>query len=92
VYISGLVREFLSRSLTGGILGAAPPPTSIRERGLQQISSPAAALILATCNAENPPALVAQSLPGLALQKGQVRLTGLFSIPVLGFPFFIGWL
>jgi hypothetical protein len=51
----------------------------------------AAALILATCNAENPPALVAQSLPGLALQKGQVSLTGLFSISVLGFRFVIGW-
>jgi hypothetical protein len=49
----------------------------------------AAALILATCKAENPPAPVAQSSPGLALQKGQVRLIGLGGISVLHLAFVI---
>jgi hypothetical protein len=49
----------------------------------------AAAWILMTCMAENPPALARQSRPGLALQKGQVRLIALvgstLGIESLGF-------
>ena len=37
----------------------------------------AAALILGICTAEKPPAVVKQSRPGLAPQKGQVMLRGL---------------
>jgi hypothetical protein len=44
---------------------------------LLALSCAAAALILATCNSENPFVLVAQSRMGFALQKGQAMLRGL---------------
>ncbi len=40
------------------------------------LSFAAAASIRAMCNAEKPPDVVAQSCPGLALQKGHTKLRG----------------